>query len=83
MNKTINVSLPQGLTNLAKQQVEAGYYSSVSEVIRDALRKMFIETKTPTINLSDKAEKQFIKAEKDYKTGNVTKFNTVSELVES
>lgn len=50
MNQTINVSLPKGLNDLAKAQVKAGLYSSVSEVIRDALRRLFGDNQQITVN---------------------------------
>ena len=50
MNQTINISLPTNLTNIAKAQVKAGNYSSISEVIRDALRKTFLRPPELTIN---------------------------------
>ncbi len=48
MNKTINVSLPKKLADLAQQQVDDGYFASVSEVIRDALRKSLTTSTIPT-----------------------------------
>ena len=56
MNQTINISLPKSLNTLARQQVQTGYYSSVSEVVRDALRKLFLTSSIPTIKMSKKAE---------------------------
>lgn len=82
MNKTINVSLPQGLTDLAKQQVKAGYYSSISEVIRDALRKNLMEPTVPTFKMSQKAEIITDQAEKDYQDGSITEFTDFNELLD-
>ena len=39
MNQTINVSLSKNLLDFARAQVKKGYFSSVSEVIRSALRE--------------------------------------------
>lgn len=78
MNKTINVSLPQGLLDSAKQKVKAGHYSSVSEVIRDALRQL------PTINepikLSPKAQQQFDQAIQEFQSGKTLKLHHVDDL---
>ena len=38
---TIHVSLPEELENKVHQQVSTGMYSSVSEVVREALRNFF------------------------------------------
>lgn len=35
---TVNVSLPEELVRFVRGKVESGYYSSVSEVVRDGLR---------------------------------------------
>lgn len=40
---TIHVSLPEELEKMVHSQVESGLYGSASEVVRDALRKMFGE----------------------------------------
>jgi len=50
MNQTINVSLPKNLTDLARAQVKAGMYSSLSEVIRDAMRRMLNPRPKITVN---------------------------------
>jgi putative addiction module CopG family antidote len=80
MNQTINVSLPKGLTDLARAQVKAGYYSSISEVIRDALRKYFMEPHIPTIQLSQKAEKQFEQALEAYQAGKTEPLKNIDDL---
>lgn len=46
MNKTINVSLPQSLSDLAQEQVNQGYFASISEVVRTALRE-FLDVAKP------------------------------------
>lgn len=81
-NKTINISLPHGLAELAEAQVKAGYYSSVSEVIREALRKILFTPSVPTFKMSEKAEKVALQAKRDYEAGRVTSFESFSELVE-
>jgi putative addiction module CopG family antidote len=81
MNNTINISLPKGLSELANQQVKAGYYSSISEVIRDALRKMLMEPAVPTFKMSEKAEKIAAQAEKEYREGKTKIIKSFTELV--
>lgn len=82
MNQTINVSIPKALTDLAKQQVKAGYYASVSEVVRTALRNLFTESPSiPTIKLSKRAEAKFKQAEKDYREGKTISFTSFEELL--
>lgn len=80
MNQTINISLPKGLIDLARQQVKSGYYSSVSEVIRDAMRKYSAETSYPTIKLSKKAEAVFDKGLEEYHTGKSTRLKSTDDL---
>ena len=81
MNQTINISLPKGLSDLANQQVQAGYYSSVSEVIRDALRKLLLEPPIPTFKMSKRAEKVAAQAEKEYRESKTIPFTSVSDLL--
>lgn len=80
MNQTINISLPKGLSDLASQQVKAGYYASVSEVIRDALRKMFMEPSIPTFKMSEKAEKVLEQAIKEHKAGKTRLLNSIDDI---
>lgn len=80
MNKTINISLPKNLANLAQAQVDAGYFSSVSEVIRDALRNKLMSPAVPTIQMSEKAMKVAEKAEEEYKAGKVRLLKDVDDL---
>lgn len=39
---TMNVSLPPRLAELVRERVEAGLYSSTSEVVREALRRLLL-----------------------------------------
>ena len=82
MNQTINISLPKTLSNLAKQQVKKGYYSSFSEVVRDALRQ-FLAPQKPII-LSGKAAKRYDKMIDDIELEKEKAFiaNNVDELME-
>lgn len=82
MNQTINISLPKKLAQLAQEQVKAGYYTSVSEVIRDALRNSLTIPSIPVYKMSPKAEKVALQAEKDYKNGNVVEFDSFEELID-
>jgi len=78
--KTINISLPSNLNALARHQVNAGYYSSVSEVIRDALRRLFLTSSIPTIKMSKKAERTFLQARKDHAEGKTTLLKNINDL---
>jgi len=80
MNYTINVSLPKALADKAKEQVKTGNYSSVSEVVRDALRCLFIDEKIPTFKMSAKAEKRALQAFEDYKNGKAIEISSFKEL---
>lgn len=55
---TINVSIPDKLKQKAEALIEAGYYASFSDVVRDSLR----ETVNKNIYdlLGDQAEKDYI-----------------------
>lgn len=81
MNKTINISLPKNLADLAQSQVDSGYYSSVSEVIRDSLRKLLMSRAIPTIQKSNKAIQVAEQAEKEYQAGNYTEFEKIEDLL--
>lgn len=80
INYTINISLPKALADKAKEQVKTGYYSSVSEVVREALRCLFIKEKVPVFKMSPKAEKRALQALKDYKEGKAIEINSFKEL---
>lgn len=79
MSYTINISLPKQLAELAGKQVKNGYYSSVSEVVRDALRKLF-EPEVPAFPMSKKAENKAMKAWSEYKAGKTKELNSLEEL---
>jgi len=80
MNQTINISLPSNLNALARKQVQTGYYSSVSEVVRDALRRLFLTSSIPTIKMSKKAERNLEQAIKDHKDGKTTLLENIDDL---
>ena len=82
MNQTINISLPKKLAQLAQDQVKAGYFTSVSEVIRDALRNSLTTPSIPVYKISKRAEKVALQAEKDYENGNVIEFTDINELLD-
>ncbi len=42
INMTIHVSLPKELENLVHEQVNTGMYGSASELVREALRRFFL-----------------------------------------
>lgn len=80
MNQAINVSLPKSLRELAREQVKAGYYSSVSEVIRSALRQLLLRPHVPVYPLSEKAEEIGLRALSEHKGGRsiqITSFKDV------
>jgi putative addiction module CopG family antidote len=54
---TINISLPTQLKAQADEMVEMGFYSSFSDVIRDALRKLF--EKDPYENLIKQVKSEY------------------------
>ncbi len=66
---------------MAQAQVKAGLYTSVSEVIRDALRQQFMSPLIPTFKMSPHAETVAAQAEKDYLAGNVVEFTDINELL--
>lgn len=80
MNYTINISLPKKLGDMAKAQVEAGYYSSMSEMVRDALRSLIAQPKIPVIKLSTKANKRYSKDYQDYLDGKLKEFSSFDEF---
>jgi putative addiction module CopG family antidote len=81
MNQTINISLPKGLAELAEAQVKSGYFSSVSEVIRHAIRHTFMEPAIPTYKMSKQAEAISNQARQDHKAGKTIRFKTFKDLV--
>ena len=83
MNYTVNVSIPETLANLAKKRVKAGYYSSFSEVIREALRNLLMAestTEVPVFKMSKKAEKIALKAMEDYRKGKAIEIKSFKDL---
>ncbi|MBL7206197.1 MAG: ribbon-helix-helix protein, CopG family [Candidatus Aenigmarchaeota archaeon] len=59
--KTIQARIPEKLYEELEQRVELGMYASTSEVMRDALRKMFVEQSRTF--LRDLAKEKGIKKE--------------------
>ena len=82
MNQTINISLPKGLNELAQAQVKAGYFTSVSEVIRHALRTTFMDTVIPTFPMSDRLEKIGLQALADHKAGKTHLLENIDDLAD-
>ena len=73
MNSTINLSLPKAMVELTKTRVKTGYFSSVSEVVRAALRQYLLTPELPTYPMSPTTETTAIQALADYHQGK-TKF---------
>lgn len=68
MTTTINISLPKSLYDEAKKTVAARHYTSVSELVRDALRKTIREEDPNeiTVNGFTRAfEDEVLEAEKE------------------
>lgn len=80
MNYTVNVSIPKTLADIAHEQVRKGYYSTLSEVVRAALRRLLIEDQVPTFKMSQKAEKQAEKAYQEYLAGKALKLNSLDDI---
>lgn len=80
MSYTINISLPKQLSDLAHEQIKQGYYESVSEVVRDALRRLLVP-EVPTFQMSKKAEKRAIKAYEEYQAGKKKPIKSINDLL--
>lgn len=80
MSYTINISLPKQLSDLAHEQIKQGYYESVSEVVRDALRRLLVP-EVPTFQMSKKAEKRAIKAYEEYRAGKTKSIKSINDLL--
>lgn len=81
MSYTINISLPKELAQLAQKEVKRGYYESVSELIRDALRRLLVRD-VPTFQMSKKAEKRAMKAYQEYLDGKAKPIKSIDELLD-
>lgn len=77
---TVNISLPKKLADAAHEQVKKGYYGSLSEVIRDALRRLF-EPEIPVIPMNKRQIKLVREAWKDYRAGKLKPISSVKELL--
>ncbi len=71
MNHTINISIPDKLLEEARLQVKKGYFSSVSEIVRSALREFLLKFMTPTLPMSEKLEKRVEQAERAFEKGDI------------
>ena len=81
MSYTVNVSLPKQLAELAKQHVKKGYYSSLSELIRDSLReKLLSDGDIPEFSMSKKREKIVNEAVKEYKAGKTHLLEDIEDM---
>ncbi len=80
MNQTINVSIPDRLLREVRLQVEKGYFSSVSEVIRTALREFLLKIGGPTLPMSERLEKRVEEAEKAFEEGEVIEIKNIDSL---
>ena len=80
MNQIINISIPNKLLEEARLQVERGYFSSVSEVVRTALREFLLKIGVPTLPMSEKLEKRVEEAEKAFEEGNLIEIKGIDSL---
>ena len=82
MSYTVNISLPKTLAKKAQEEVKKGYYVSLSEIIRAALRQFLLKSQVeiPTFEMSTKTEKTALKALKDYEAGKTTSLKTPEDL---
>ncbi|MCX6794338.1 MAG: ribbon-helix-helix domain-containing protein [Candidatus Gottesmanbacteria bacterium] len=76
---TVNISLTKKLADLAHDQVKKGYYGSLSEVIRDALRNLF-EPEIPVIRMTSAMIKKVRQAHKDHLKGKSIRLDSVDDL---
>lgn len=70
MNTTVNISLPQNLYRDAKKIVSHRGYSSLSELIRDALRGILYPTVTAN-GFTSEFEEQVLKSGKEPKKNDI------------
>lgn len=68
---TINISIPSQLKSQVEELVDLGFYSSFSDVIRDALRKLLEK---------DPYESQIREAMDDYHSGRGITVDTKEDL---
>lgn len=80
MSYTVNISLPKQLADLANRQVKNGYYGSLSEVIRDALRRL-LGSDIPTIPMNKRQIQRVDQAWKEYKLGKLKPMSSIKELL--
>ena len=59
---TTSVDIPEGLREEIDREVEEGNYTSQSEVIRDAIRRLIQERNTVDEDLSEKVAKEIQEA---------------------
>jgi putative addiction module CopG family antidote len=80
MSYTVNISLPKKLAQATKEQVQSGYYASVSELVRDALRKLILSPAVPTYPMSKQAEQRAIRARNEHLAGNTLEIKSLSDI---
>lgn len=68
---TINISLPENLKVQAQSLVDKGFYSSFSDLVRDALRRIVVK---------DKYERWADEAEDDVRKGKALVFKNPAEI---
>ena len=60
---TINVTMPRGLMEAARQLVASGWYESISEVVRSGVRQVAGQQKQLTVNgFTPEFEEEVLKA---------------------
>lgn len=77
---TVNISLPKQLADAAHKQVKSGYYGSLSEVVRDALRRLLLSS-VPTTAMNTKAEQIAKKARQEYDEDNLSPMTSINDIL--
>lgn len=78
---TINISMPKGLYAQTKQRAKKYHYTSVSEVIRDALRWWLNDNLTRN-GFTPEFEEETLKAAKEINTKNVIEWDGKGSFVD-
>lgn len=63
MNTTINISLPKEMYNEAKKLMTDAHYSSVSEIMRDALRRLLQQKRITENGFTEEFEDAVLRSE--------------------
>ena len=78
---TTNISMPRGLYEQARAQAKKYHYTSVSELIRDALRWWLSDNLTVN-GFTEKFEREVLEAEKEADKGSVIEWDGKGSFTE-